>query len=115
MSTATLTRAQRDLLSKLAFRCPDPCYLALTPRGYALVVTTMLKSRSLERMDRSYLPDTVTSLQGAGLIELFEFAYIPEYGYRKPGDSSSGYPVAITSAGRKALGVKGRGRGGVNE
>jgi hypothetical protein len=102
-----VNRPQRTLLQQLAFRWPDPCYLVITQRGHhALVVTSMLRSKTLHRLDHSYARRTVMGLRDAGLITMEErFGDIPEYDYRRPGDTWRGWLVAITPAGREAIGA----------
>jgi hypothetical protein len=103
----TLSRPQRDLLRQLVFRWPHPCYLVITGRGqHALVVSTMMRSRCLERMPHGFMRATTVGLAEAGLITLVErFLAIPRYGYRQPDDSDHGWLVEITAAGRAAIGA----------
>jgi hypothetical protein len=103
----TLSRPQRDLLRQLVFRWPHPCYLVITGRGqHALVVSTMMRSRCLERMSHGFMRATTVGLAEAGLITLVErFLAIPRYGYRQPDDSDHGWLVGITAAGRAAIGA----------
>jgi hypothetical protein len=103
-STATkLSRTALDLLGRLAFRSPDPCYLVGAHKGRrALVVTTMLQSKSLSR-SCAYNWATVRDLEGAGLIELGEdMDEVPVYDYRERTDFRWGNQVWITDAGRVA-------------
>jgi hypothetical protein len=101
----TLSRPQRDLLRQLVFRWPHPCYLVITGRGqHALVVSTMMRSRCLERMPHGFMRATTVGLAEAGLITLVErFLAIPRYGYRQPDDSDHGWLVEITAEGRAAI------------
>jgi hypothetical protein len=103
----TLSRPQRDLLRQLVFRWPHPCYLVITYRGHhALVVTTMMRSRGLERMPRGFMRATTVELAEAGLITMEErFHAIPSYGYRQPQDTDHGWLVGVTPAGRAAIGA----------
>lgn len=102
-TTTKLSRTALDLLGRLAFRNPDPCYLVGAHKGRrALVVTTMLVSKSLER-SCAYNWATIRDLEGAGLIALGEdIDEVPAYGYRKRTDFRWGNQVWITDAGRAA-------------
>jgi hypothetical protein len=102
-----LSKPQRDLLQQLVFRWPNPCYLVITQRGFhALVVTSMLRSKSLHRMPRGFMRATTMDLANAGLITLEDYSGdIPRYGYRVEGDTGHGWLVAITEAGRAAIGA----------
>jgi hypothetical protein len=102
-----VNRPQRALLQQLAFRWPDLCYLVITQRGHhALVVTSMLRSKTLHRLDRGYERRTTIALKDTGLITMeVRFGDIPDYDYRHSGDTGHGWLVAITPAGREAIGA----------
>lgn len=109
MSAAQLSRSARDLLGRLAFRSPDPCYLVEAARGRsALIVTTMLASKSLSR-SKAYNWSTVRDLEEAGLIATGEDGEVPAYDYRERGDGRWGNQIWITFAGRAALAPASRG------
>lgn len=101
----TLSRPQRELLKQLVFRWPHPCFVVISGRGlHALVVTTMMRSRCLERLPRAYQRRTTVELREAGLITLEErFMAIPPYGFRDPADTDHGWLVTVTAAGRAAI------------
>lgn len=101
-----LTRPQHDLLSRLSFRWPWPCFLVVTGRGTrSLVVTEMSESRSLARVC-GYAQSTVRGLaHDEQLIQVGEAQAMPDYSWRSPIDSTVGFPVSITSRGCVAIGV----------
>lgn len=101
----TLSRPQRELLKQLVFRWPHPCFVVISGRGlHALVVTTMMRPRCLERLPRAYQRRTTVELREAGLITLEErFMAIPPYGFRDPADTDHGWLVTVTAAGRAAI------------
>lgn len=98
-------RVHRDLLSRLSWRWPDPCYLVATRGGNrALIVTEATTSKSLTRLCAFRL-DTVNACIRAGWVEVGAVHRVPPYGGGRPGDSQAGQRVWITSAGCVELGV----------
>lgn len=92
--------AGRDLLARLVFREPDPCYLVAAGRGReALVVTTMMGT--LEPA-RRYNRATLQDLAELGLVTYGETRELTPYERwgKKP---QSGYPVTLTEAGRRLV------------
>jgi hypothetical protein len=66
----------------------------------------MLRSKTLHRLDHGYERRTTIGLENAGLITMeSRFGDIPSYDYRRPGDTGHGWLVAITPAGREAIGA----------
>lgn len=113
MGATKLSRPARELLGKLNFRAPDSCYLVGAHKGRrALVVTTMLASKSLSRNGAYNWSPTIRDLEGAGLIELGEhLSPVSAYDYRDHTDFRWGNQVWITEAGRQAIGRGGGSRG----
>lgn len=100
-----LKRVHRDLLSRLSFRWPDPCYVVATRLGgRALIVTEMTPSKSLARVCAFNL-DTVNTCIRAGWVEVGPMHRVPPYVGAKGGDSQAGQRVWITPAGCVELGV----------
>lgn len=100
-----VSKSRRDLLRQLALRWPDPCYVVVTGQGrHALVVVSRLHSGALQRMPRSLTRATTIGARDAGLITMTWVAVIPRYGRRNAEGGSPGWLVAITPAGREALG-----------
>lgn len=100
----TLTRVQVDLLSRLSFRWPDPCYLVVSVGGRrALVVTEMSPDRSLARVC-AYNLATVNAVVKARWVELGEPQRVPDFSGRKR-DSDFGWRVRITSGGCRQIRV----------
>lgn len=98
-------RVHRDLLSRLSWRWPWPCYLVATRGGNrALVVTEDNSNKSLARLCAFRL-DTVNLCIRAGWIEVGAVHRVPPYGGGRSGDSQAGQRVWITSAGCVELGV----------
>lgn len=97
---------QRDLLTQLVFRWPDPCYVVLTAGGsHAVVVTASYGSHPLERMPRGFRALSVWQLRDAGFLTMTWVGTLPTYGWRHRTDTGLGWRVAVTPAGRVAIGA----------
>jgi stage III sporulation protein SpoIIIAA len=102
---ASLGRVHRDLLCRLSWREPWPCYVVATRGGNrALIVTEDNTNKSLARL-RAYSLDTVNACIRVGWIEVGPVHRVPPYSGGKAGDSQAGQRIWITAVGRAELGV----------
>ena len=95
----------RDLLSRLSWRWPGPCYVVATRSGgRALVVTEDNSNKSLARLCAYHL-DTINTCIRNDWIAVAPVGRVPPYSGGKAGDSQAGQRVWITTAGCVELGV----------